>query len=189
MGVEDVKLQSPAYDGSTGNGEQLPLPAHRGRHTGQGLAEVLAWFAGKNVDIDLGKLKEGITVDGAFTALTASQSPVQFQGPAYSSALSMFMAARRTRRAWPQEEPVDANWGSAGLPADEQDAGTLRGAGTCRLIYDVEDPDNTGSLARFFLYGFVQTWQLRRVSPTQRVRILYNVSFVPASIVVSIGGG
>lgn len=186
VGTFSVVLQSPSYDGTGGNGEQIPLPVAAAQHQGQGLVEVLALFAGITLgeQLDLGKLKEGFQLNGALTQEAANNALLREGGESYASALSMRDAIVRTRTDWPEED-ASGLWDDSGLPAEEQDGDTARDGGKVRLLFDVEDVDNDGTQVVFMLYGFVQQWMFRRAAPTHRDRILFTVSFVPASLTIS----
>lgn len=185
VGTYRIVLQSPSYDGTGGNGEQIPLPAARATLAGQSLTDVLNLYANNTISFDFGTLKEGITIQGRMTTENVGDALVREGGSAYQSMVAMRDAVRRTRKDWPSET-ASGTWGSTGLPSEEQDGSTSRATGKVRLIYGDQDQNNDGTLALFFLYGFVQNFQFQRKAPTHRERNRFNITFVPSKNVIAI---
>lgn len=165
-------LQSPRYD-NAGNGERFLLPVANDSHVGTSLAEILTLTKGKNAILDFAQLREVITLVGFLTQQASVDAglanPVHFRD-----------RIRRVRSVWPTEDGTltGANWGTGTLPAAEQDAGTTRGVGKARLIYDKRWDTGTGSLVNFFVYGTVLGFQFGpRAAASGRVRIPYQVQF------------
>lgn len=187
--VYSLVLQSPSYDGTGGNGEQLPLPGFATRYEGASLADVISLFGSEtegegpeNYALDLGKFKEAVQIQGRFTEQNAELSRVRADGAKYQTPYAMRDALRRARIDWPQET-ASGDWGSSGLPAEEQDPSTDRRDDRVRLIFDMHDQDNDGDFGYLMMYGFVQQYQAPLVAPAEDVVIPFNLIFVPTKVV------
>lgn len=197
-----IKLQSPSYNNTggqpdkyvdSGTGRQIPLPVRMDSHTGQSLAAIITLFAGENIGMDFGQLKEVIRLTGTLTPLAATDA-------GFGSPTHWRDVIRRTRGADPYKatpwslETASGNWGTASLPAAEQDTTETRTQGKCRLIFDKRwaeaagDPQWPGSpgLVNLFLYGMVMDFSFpNRLASANRDVIPFGLTFGVTSVAIT----
>lgn len=184
-----MKLQSPDYDGV--NGFQIPLPCFTDNYQGDSMAAILALFDGENQIMDFRQLREIITLTGVITELAATDAgytnPVQMRDEMRrirAAAANYGKNATATVKSWLSEGSSSvpfssANWGTASLPADEQDAATTRKEGTIRLVWDQYWNPFTASYKKLFLYGTVSNIAFGpRAGASTQSRIPFSIQFL-----------
>lgn len=172
-----MQLQSPAYN-NAGTGRRLYLPVITDAEALESMAEVYTLFAGDNRILDLAMVNSVVQIAGIFSDGFATEH-------SHTNALFMRDELRRTRRADPVLatpwclEAASGNWGTATLPAAEQDASTTRKRGRMRLIYDKRWDTGAGALVNEFLYGTVGRLRIGpRTGASGRYRIPYAFDFL-----------
>lgn len=125
-----IKLQSPAWDNSL-LGEEIALPVGADTHAGTSLADTITLFNGVNKIFDFGQLREVIQLAGFITTQAAHDA-------GFINPVDQRDTIRRVRTVWPTENGLSAgaNWGTATLPAAEQDSTTARLSGRTRLVFE-----------------------------------------------------
>lgn len=188
-----MKLQSPNYD-AAGNGYEIQLPVTQDTYNGDSMAAILALFDGDNKVMDFRQLREVVRLVGVLTVPTATEAgftnPIQMRDELMrirSKKARFGKNTSGTANSWLSETITLANWGTATLPAAEQDTGTTRKKATCRLIYDQYWNPVTAAYANLFLYGTVANVEFGpRPGATTLTRIPFMVTFLAGS--VKVGG-
>lgn len=205
-------LQSPSFDGTDGNGEQLPLPGIQWSGSGSSQSTILDLPNRTPVEFSFGRGAETFSIQGVFTDSNMSGENWRYDSGAgawetYEDALHARDVLHRARKTWETEDaPVsgqNANWDDTGLPdgttsTTERDSNTSRSRGKVRLILDktyMTDhfagtiPSRGSSLTRqfAFLYGSVQGFSERHVGASHRYRIPYQIDFQPVKVKFSFG--
>lgn len=197
VGTYSVVLQSPSFDGTGGNGEQLPLPSIQWSNSGTSNSTTLALPGKNNVTFNFGKLQEQESIQGLFTDSNMQGENWRYDASAgawetYKDAIHARDILLRARKQWPGES-ASGDWGSAGLPSEEQDSGTDRAEGKVRLILDktylsdhyegtIPSRGSSLSLQYAFVYGNLSAYSEKHVGPSHRYRIPYQVDFEPTKI-------
>lgn len=188
-----MKLQSPNYD-AAGAGYEIALPVTQDSYNGNSMASILALFDGINKIMDFGQLSETITLTGILTVQAAKDAGF-VDGSGNGNPVQMRDELRRIRlhagdygkntgaaQAWIEEDGTASGgvWTSAALvAAGEDDAGTSRRLGLCRIVWDQYYKPSTGTFKKLFAYGTVSAINFGpRPAATTQTRIPFSVTML-----------
>lgn len=191
-----IKLQSPDFDDdqtASGTGDEIPLPVNPTQHQGASMATILTLFSGNNKVLDLGQLREGISLSGVITQKFCDDHTFIYNANTLSNVdpITVRDLIRLTRAEWPAEDVTHSDWGSSTLDSDEQDPNTNRSKATARLIYDkthydsATDSFDNSSFANFFIYGAVGEFNFQRQAAHGRTLVGYTLTFLPGQVATS----
>lgn len=196
-------LQSPSFDGTGGNGEQLPLPGIQWSNAATSNSNRMSLGGNTSIEFSFGKITETITIQGVFTDANISGENWRWDPNAdggsgawetYQDALHARDVLQRSRKAWESEEAPatgqNSSWDDTGLPSEERDSGTDRSGGYVRLVldktyltshYEGTIPSRGSSLSRqfAFAYGSIDGYSEKHVGASHRYRIPYQIDFNP----------
>lgn len=184
-----IKLQSPNYN-NAGSGNQILLPVEPVGDTVGGVRAPTPLPGGRLMGFPLGMSARIVQLAGVATQTNAVTDNglndiLELRDKLLATVRHPTRASASAPSGGWSGEAASGNWGTASLPAAEQDSGQNRAKGKARLILDKKY--NAGEVNQF-IYGYVTSVTFAGWTPGMRASKLlpFVITFAEADIVVNL---